>query len=46
MAVANVNQINSHLKGLPLPNLPYYIDGDLKLTQSMAILRHLGRKHK
>ncbi|KAK7070864.1 Glutathione S-transferase Mu 3 [Halocaridina rubra] len=30
---------------LPLPNLPYYIDGDLKLTQSYAILRHLGRKY-
>ncbi|KAK8760834.1 hypothetical protein V5799_027896 [Amblyomma americanum] len=25
--------------------LPYYIDGDLKLTQSMAILRYLARKH-
>ena len=32
--------------GLPFPNLPYYIDGDLKLTQSEAILRHLGRKYK
>ena len=32
--------------GLPLPNLPYYIDGNLKLTQSSAILRHLGRKYK
>ena len=32
--------------GLPFPNLPYYIDGDLKLTQSNAILRHLGRKYK
>ena len=31
--------------GLPFPNLPYYIDGDLKLTQSNAILRHLGRKY-
>ncbi|XP_068230704.1 glutathione S-transferase Mu 2-like [Palaemon carinicauda] len=30
---------------LPLPNLPYYIDGDVKLTQSYAILRHLGRKY-
>merc|ERR1712086_688067 len=32
--------------GLPFPNLPYYIDGDVKLTQSDAILRHLGRKYK
>jgi len=31
--------------GLPFPNLPYYIDGDLKLTECHAIARHLGRKH-
>ncbi|KAB7496610.1 Glutathione S-transferase, partial [Armadillidium nasatum] len=38
--------------GLELPNviqlkfqLPYYIDGDVKLTQSVAILRHIARKH-
>lgn len=31
--------------GLAFPNLPYYIDGDLKITQSDAILQHLGRKH-
>ncbi|CAN7985228.1 unnamed protein product [Ixodes hexagonus] len=31
--------------GLTFPNLPYYIDGNVKLTQSLAILRHLGRKH-
>ena len=30
---------------LDFPNLPYYKDGDVKLTQSMAILRHLARKH-
>merc|ERR1711990_1179773 len=27
------------------PNLPYYIDGDVKLTQTHAIMRHLARKH-
>lgn len=37
----------SHME---FPNLPYYIetkpDGSkLKLSQSIAILRHLGRKH-
>ncbi|CAG2177142.1 unnamed protein product [Oppiella nova] len=32
--------------GLDFPNLPYYIDGDIKLTQSLAILRYLGRKHR
>lgn len=31
--------------GLQLPNLPYFIDGDTKLTQSYAILRHFGRKY-
>jgi len=30
--------------GLDFPNLPYYIDGDVKITQSNAILRYLGRK--
>ncbi|KAH9498436.1 Glutathione S-transferase Mu 5 [Bulinus truncatus] len=32
--------------GLDFPNLPYYIDGDIKLTQSNTILRHLARKYK
>jgi len=31
--------------GLDFPNLPYYIDGDVKLSQSSAILRHIARKH-
>eukprot|EP01092_Planopodium_desertum_P002454 TRINITY_DN1406_c0_g1_i3.p1 TRINITY_DN1406_c0_g1~~TRINITY_DN1406_c0_g1_i3.p1 ORF type:complete len:222 (-),score=50.76 TRINITY_DN1406_c0_g1_i3:76-717(-) len=31
--------------GLPFPNLPYLISGDVKISQSEAILRHLGRKH-
>ncbi|BFZ08944.1 hypothetical protein BsWGS_11985 [Bradybaena similaris] len=31
--------------GLDFPNLPYYIDDDVKLTQSNAILRYLARKH-
>ena len=30
--------------GLEFPNLPYLIDGDVKLTQSLAIIRYLGRK--
>ncbi|KAM7312086.1 putative glutathione S-transferase [Ixodes scapularis] len=30
---------------LDFPNLPYYLDGDVKLTQSLAILKYLGRKH-
>lgn len=31
--------------GLDFPNLPYYIDGSVKLTQSATILRYLARKH-
>jgi glutathione S-transferase len=31
--------------GLDFPNLPYYIDGDVKLSQSLAIMRYLGRKY-
>ncbi|KAI2806758.1 Glutathione S-transferase Mu 3 [Blomia tropicalis] len=31
--------------GLDFPTVPYYIEGDLKMTQSLAILRHLGRKY-
>ena len=31
--------------GLDFPNLPYYIDGDIKITQSSAILRYIARKH-
>merc|ERR1719427_1579530 len=31
--------------GLDFPNLPYVIDGDVKLTQSLAVIRYLGRKY-
>lgn len=30
--------------GLRFPNLPYLLDGDIKLTQSGAILRYVARK--
>lgn len=30
--------------GLDFPNLPYWIDGELRLTQSQAILLHLAKK--
>ncbi|KAG8189007.1 hypothetical protein JTE90_019017 [Oedothorax gibbosus] len=29
---------------LDFPNLPYFIDGDRKITQSIAIMRYLARK--
>ncbi|VDD76316.1 unnamed protein product [Mesocestoides corti] len=31
--------------GLDFPNLPYFIDGDVKLTQSSAILEYIADKH-
>jgi len=30
---------------LDFPNVPYYFDGDIKITQSSAILRHIARKN-
>lgn len=30
---------------LDFPNLPFYMDGDIKITQTNAILRHIARKH-
>lgn len=35
-----------HSLGLDFPNLPYLIDGDVKLTQSIVIMRYLARKFK
>nr|ABL09318.1 allergen Ale o 8 [Aleuroglyphus ovatus] len=32
--------------GFDFPNLPYLIDGNVKLTQTLAILRYLARKYK
>ncbi|KAG8451135.1 hypothetical protein GDO86_003411 [Hymenochirus boettgeri] len=31
--------------GLPFPNLPYLLDGDVKLTQSNTIMRYIAMKH-
>lgn len=36
-------EVKDHMD-LDFPNLPYLIDGCLRITQSNAILRHLGRK--
>lgn len=33
-----------HSLDLDFPNLPYLIDGNLRITQSKAILRYIGRK--
>lgn len=30
---------------MDFPNLPYYIDGDIKLSQSEVIMRYLANKH-
>ena len=32
-------------RGFHCPNLPWMADGDLKLTQSLAIFKHLASKH-
>lgn len=32
--------------GMKFPNLPYIVDGNVKLSQSGAIIRYLARKHK
>jgi len=34
-----------HKMGLPFPNLPYFFDGDFKLTESNAILQYVGKKN-
>ena len=36
---------NKFSLGLDFPNLPYYSDGDVKVTQSNAILRFISRKY-
>lgn len=36
---------NKFSLGLTFPNLPYYIDGENKITQSNAILRYIARQH-
>jgi len=30
--------------GIPFPNLPYLIDGEVKISESMAVLKYLARK--
>ncbi|KAF7255499.1 hypothetical protein EG68_07847 [Paragonimus skrjabini miyazakii] len=34
-----------HSMGFEFPNLPYYIDGDFKLTETVAILRYIADQH-
>jgi glutathione S-transferase len=31
--------------GLDFPNLPYLVDGDIKISQSNAVYRYIARKH-
>lgn len=33
-----------HTLGLDFPNLPFWIEGDLRITQSTAILLHVAKK--
>jgi len=32
--------------GLDFPNIPYWIDGEIKLTESRAIMRHIARENQ
>ncbi|KAL3185722.1 hypothetical protein MRX96_028625 [Rhipicephalus microplus] len=32
-------------QGFGFPNLPYLVDGEVKMVQSLAIMRYLARKH-
>ena len=32
--------------GLDFPNLPYLIDGDVKLSESKSIMKYLCKKHR
>ncbi|XP_054158818.1 uncharacterized protein LOC128957124 [Oppia nitens] len=36
---------DKHRLGLDFPNLPYWLDGEVKLSQSWAILKYLARKY-
>jgi len=36
---------NKFFLGLDFPNLPYFIDGEVKITQSNAIMRYIARKN-
>lgn len=33
-------------EGMPFPNLPYFLDGDVKLAQASAIQRYICHKWK
>lgn len=35
-----------HYLGLDFPNLPYFIDGHVRLTESKSIMKYLCRKHR
>ena len=30
---------------MDFPNLPYYLDGDVKISESHTILRYIAQKH-
>ncbi|CAL8110918.1 unnamed protein product [Orchesella dallaii] len=37
--------IQKYSHGLDFPNLPFYIDGDVRISQSFAILQYIARKY-
>lgn len=35
-----------HNLGIDFANLPYFIDGDVKVAESWAVMRHIARENK
>ncbi|KAI9344924.1 glutathione S-transferase Mu 3-like protein [Obelidium mucronatum] len=42
---AEWTDVKPSMTDLAFPNLPYFLDGDLKITQSGAIMRYIAEKH-
>lgn len=40
------NEKEANTLGMEYPNLPYLIDGDVKLTETLAIMKYVCKKWK
>lgn len=36
---------DKHTMGFDFPNLPYLVDGDVKITETVAIMQYLAKKY-